>query len=104
MLLNKLAINSKFLTALTFATVTFLSFTSIAKAENAAQSDVNPPESTAVIQDKTQTATDTSSQSATVDSPKATLRERNSTQAQADATNRDPKSSSDNYEHKCGEQ
>jgi hypothetical protein len=38
MLLNKLAINSKFLTALTFATVTFLSFTSIAKAENAAQS------------------------------------------------------------------
>jgi hypothetical protein len=95
--------NSKFLTVLTLATVTLLSFTSIAKAENADQSDVNPPESTAVIQDKTQTTTEAKSQSETGDSPKATLGKRNSTQTQAEVTNQDSRSSTDNYGHKCGE-
>ncbi len=87
--------NSKFLTALTFATVTFLSFSSIAKAQNAAQ-PVNTPESTAVvIQDKMQATTEANPQSEPV--------ERNSTQSQADATNQDPRSSSGNYGKKCGE-
>jgi hypothetical protein len=47
--------NSRFLTALTIATVTFLSFSSMAKAEDAAQPDVSAPEPTVVIQDQTQT-------------------------------------------------
>jgi peptidoglycan hydrolase CwlO-like protein len=70
--------NSKFLTALTLATVTFLSFSSIAKAESTAQIDGNTPELTAVIQDGTQTITDANPSSETVDSPKTTKQYSNS--------------------------
>jgi hypothetical protein len=87
--------NSRFLTALTIATVTFLSFSSIAKAEDAAQPDVSAPEPTVVIQDPTQTTTDTNSQSQTVD--------RNSN-VQPDSTNPYLRSSGGNNEDKCDEQ
>jgi hypothetical protein len=97
--------NSRFLTVLTLVTATMLSFSSIAKAESTDRSDVNKPEPTAVIQDGTQTITDANPPSETVDSPKATLSGRNSTQTQSkNVTDRDPQSSSDNYGHKCGEQ
>jgi hypothetical protein len=87
--------NSKFLTVLTLATVTFLSFSSITKAEDAVQTDVNIPGPTTVRQDRTQTTTGANSQMGTVD--------RNSN-SQSDLTNPDLRSSGDNNEDKCNEQ
>jgi hypothetical protein len=86
--------NSKFLTVLTIATVTLLSFSSIAKSEDAAQTNVNPPESTTITQDRTQTTPDTNSPSKTV------ARTSNN---QSDSTNSDRRSSGGDNEDKCGE-
>jgi hypothetical protein len=87
--------NSKFLTVLTIATVTLLSFSSIAKSEDAVQSDVNTPESTAIIQDRTQTTPDP-------DSPSKTVARTSNTQS--NSTNSDRRSSGGDHQDKCGEQ
>jgi hypothetical protein len=87
--------NSKFLTVLTIATATFLSFSSIAKAEDTAQTDLNTPKSTAIVRDRTQTTTAPNSPSETV---------ARTSNTQSDSTNQDRRSSSDNNEDKCGEQ
>jgi hypothetical protein len=87
--------NSRFLTVLTIATVTLLSFSSIAKSEDAAQPDVNTPKSTAITQDRTQTTPDPNSPSKTV------ARTSNN---QSDSTNSDRRSSDGDNQDKCGEQ
>jgi hypothetical protein len=87
--------NSKILTVLTLATVTFLSFSSVTKAEDTARTDVNIPESTAVMKDQTQTTTDANPQTETVD--------RNSN-VQPDSTNPYLRSSGVNNEDKCDKQ
>jgi hypothetical protein len=87
--------NSKFLTVLTIATVTLLSFSSIAKSEDAAQTNVNPPESTTITQDRTQTTPDTNSPSKTV---------ARTSNARSDSTNSDLRSSGSDNQDKCGEQ
>jgi hypothetical protein len=87
--------NSRFLTVLTIATVTLLSFSSIAKSEDAAQTNVNSPESTAIAQDRTQTTPNPNSSSKTV------ARTSNN---QSDSTNSDRRSSGGDNHDKCGEQ
>jgi hypothetical protein len=87
--------NSKFLTVLTIATVTLLSFSSIAKSEDAAQTNVNSPESTTITQDRTQTTTNTNSPSKTV---------ARTSNGQSDSTNPDRRSSGGDDRDKCGEQ
>jgi predicted RND superfamily exporter protein len=93
---QRIIMNSRFLTVLTLATVTVLSFSSLTKAETIAQTDVQTPADPAVIQDRTQTATDINSQSVNV--------EQNSNNTQSDSTNKDLPSNSAANVDKCGEQ
>ena len=88
--------NSRFLTVFTLATVTFLSCSSITKAENIAQTEVTTPDSLAVVQDRTQIPTDINSQSQTID--------RNTNNTRSDLTDRDLPSNSAANVDKCGEQ
>jgi hypothetical protein len=86
--------NSRFLTVLTIAAVTLLSFSSIAKSEDTTQPDVNTPKSTAIAQDRTQTTPDPNSPSKTVAQTSNT---------RSDSTNPDRRSSDGDDRDKCGD-
>lgn len=92
MLLQKLTSLSVF----TLATITFLSFSSITKAENIPQTDVTTPDSSAVVLDRTQIPTDINSQSETID--------RNTNNTQSIESDRDLPSNSAVKVDKCAEQ
>lgn len=104
LLLKNLASLSALFAVLMSSSMALASSSSITKAENIAQTDVRTPSSPDVIQEQTQIPTDINSQSETVDSIKATLRDRNTNNTQSDSTNQDLPSNSAASVDKCGEQ
>ena len=96
---------SKILTFL-IATLTFLSFSSIAKAETAPKSTINSPASTAVVEDKSQQTAEKSPESTAVteDKTQPETADRNSNQAQEPVATKEVPSSSGYRTHKCGKQ